>query len=153
MMDTVQINSKLDIVRALREEKAELDKQKKAEESRIKYFYDAEYQKLEEKEQAIIDEITGAMDLEGKTKVTCINGTISRRKSPAKFEYGDDLLKELKDKGYNQYIRIKEEVDKMTLKSEVIVDENGNCFTEAGEEIEGVKVTEGDYTWAVKINA
>lgn len=153
MMDTVQINSKLDIVRALREEKAELDKQKKAEESRIKYFYETEYQKLEEEEQAIIDEITGALDLEGKTKVTCINGTISRRKSPAKYEYGDNLLKELKDKGYSQYIRIKEEVDKMTLKSEVIVDENGHCFTEAGEELEGVKVTKGGYTWAVKINA
>lgn len=153
MMDTVQINALLDVVRTLREEKAELDKQKKAEESRIKFFYETEYQKLEEKEQAIIDEITGALDLEGKTKVTCINGTISRRKSPAKYEYGDDLLKELKDKGYNQYIRIKEEVDKITLKSEVIVDENGHCFTEAGEELESVKVTEGGYTWAVKINA
>lgn len=153
MINTIQVNNDLSEIKKIREIKEDLKRQKQAEEERIKFNYESQIKELEEKEQAILNIITNELEFEDQTKVVCLNGTILKRKVPAKYEYSDDLLKELKEKKYNQFIRVKEEVDKVTLKSELIVKDDGSCYTDAGEEIEGVKVVDGGYTWAVKLNA
>lgn len=153
MINTIQVNNDLSEIKKIREIKEDLKRQKQAEEERIKFNYESQIKELEEREQTILNIITNELEFEDQTKVVCLNGTISKRKVPAKYECSDDLLKELKEKKYNQFIRVKEEVDKVTLKSELIVDKDGKCFTDAGEEIEGVKVVDGGYTWAVKLNA
>lgn len=153
MIDTIKANERLEQIRELREIKEDLKKQRKTEEEKIKLRFETEIEKLETQEKEILDLITGELEVAEEKRVVCLNGTVSRRKIPAKYEYSDDLLKELKEKGYGQYIRTTEEVDKITLKSELIVDKDGKCFTDAGEEIEGVKVVDGGYTWAVKLNA
>lgn len=153
MIDTIKANERLEQIRELREIKEDLKKQRKTEEEKLKLRFETEIEKLESQEKEILDLITGELEVAEEKKVVCLNGTISKRKVPAKYEYSDDLLKELKEKKYNQFIRVKEEVDKVTLKSELIVDKDGKCFTDAGEEIEGVKVVDGGYTWAVKLNA
>lgn len=153
MIDTIKANERLEQIRELREIKEDLKKQRKTEEEKIKLRFETEIEKLETQEKEILDLITGELEVAEEKKVVCLNETVSRRKIPAKYEYSDDLLKELKEKGYGQYIRTTEEVDKVTLKSELIVDKDGKCFTDAGEEIEGVKVVDGGYTWAVKLNA
>lgn len=153
MIDTIKANERLEQIRELREIKEDLKKQRKTEEEKIKLRFETEIEKLETQEKEILDLITGELEVAEEKKVVCLNGTVSKRKIPAKYEYSDDLLKELKEKGYGQYIRTTEEVDKVTLKSELIVDKDGKCFTDAGEEIEGVKVVDGGYTWAVKLNA
>lgn len=153
MIDTIKANERLKKIRELREIKEDLKKQRKTEEEKIKLRFETEIEKLETQEKEILDLITGELEVAEEKRVVCLNGTVSKRKVPAKYEYSDDLLKELKEKGYGQYIRTTEEVDKVTLKSEVIVDKDGKCFTDAGEEIEGVKVVDGGYTWAVKLNA
>lgn len=153
MIDTIKANERLEQIRELREIKEDLKKQRKTEEEKIKLRFETEIEKLETQEKEILDLITGELEVAEEKKVVCLNGTVSKRKVPAKYEYSDDLLKELKEKKYNQFIRVKEEVDKVTLKSELIVDKDGKCFTDAGEEIEGVKVVDGGYTWAVKLNA
>lgn len=153
MIDTIKANERLEKIRKLREIKEDLKKQRKTEEEKIKLRFETEIEKLETQEKEILDLITGELEAAEEKRVVCLNGTVSKRKVPAKYEYSDDLLKELKEKKYNQFIRVKEEVDKVTLKSELIVDKDGKCFTDAGEEIEGVKVVDGGYTWAVKLNA
>lgn len=153
MIDTIKANERLEKIRELREIKEDLKKQRKTEEAKIKLRFETEIEKLESQEKEILDLITGELEVAEEKKVVCLNGTVSKRKVPAKYKYSDDLLKELKEKKYNQFIRVKEEVDKVTLKSELIVDKDGKCFTDAGEEIEGVKVVDGGYTWAVKLNA
>lgn len=153
MIDTIKANERLEKIRELREIKEDLKKQRKTEEEKLKLRFETEIEKLETQEKEILDLITGELEVADEKKVVCLNGTISKRKVPAKYEYSNDLLKELKEKKYNQFIRIKEEVDKVTLKSELIVDKDGKCYTEMGEEIEGVKVVDGGYTWAVKLNA
>lgn len=153
MIDTIKANERLEKIRELREIKEDLKRQRKTEEEKLKLRFETEIEKLETQEKEILDLITGELEVAEEKKVVCLNGTVSRRKVPAKYEYSDDLLKELKEKKYNQFIRVKEEVDKVTLKSELIVDKDGKCFTDAGEEIEGVKVVDGGYTWAVKLNA
>lgn len=153
MIDTIKANERLEKIRELREIKEDLKRQRKTEEEKLKLRFETEIEKLETQEKEILDLITGELEVAEEKKVVCLNGTVSKRKVPAKYEYSDDLLKELKEKKYNQFIRVKEEVDKVTLKSELIVDKDGKCFTDAGEEIEGVKVVDGGYTWAVKLNA
>ena len=153
MIDTIKANERLEQIRELREIKEDLKKQRKTEEEKLKLRFETEIEKLETQEKEILDLITGELEVAEEKKVVCLNGTVSKRKVPAKYEYSDDLLKELKEKKYNQFIRVKEEVDKVTLKSELIVDKDGKCFTDAGEEVEGVKVIDGGYTWAVKLNA
>ena len=153
MIDTIKANERLEQIRELREIKEDLKKQRKTEEEKLKLRFETEIEKLETQEKEILDLITGELEVAEEKKVVCLNGTVSKRKVPAKYEYSDDLLKELKEKKYNQFIRVKEEVDKVTLKSELIVDKDGKCYTDAGEEIEGVKVVDGGYTWAVKLNA
>lgn len=153
MINTIQVNNDLSEIKKIRETKEDLKRQKQAEEERIKFNYESQIEELEEREQAILNIITNELEFEDQTKVVCLNGTIFKREVPAKYEYSDDLLKELKEKKYDQFIRIKEEVDKATLKSELVVDKDGKCYTDTGEEIEGVKVVDGGYTWAVKLNA
>lgn len=153
MIDTIKANERLEEIRELREIKEDLKRQRKAEEEKIKLRFEAEIEELDIQEKEILDLITGELEAAKEKKVVYLNGTVFRKKVPAKYEYSDDLLKELKEKGYGQYIRTTEEVDKVTLKSELIVDKDGKCFTDAGEEIEGVKVVDGGYSWAVKLNA
>lgn len=153
MIDTIKANERLEEIRELREIKEDLKRQRKAEEEKIKLRFEAEIEELDIQEKEILDLITGELEAAKEKKVVYLNSTVFRKKVPAKYEYSDDLLKELKEKGYGQYIRTTEEVDKVTLKSELIVKDDGSCYTDAGEEIEGVKVVDGGYTWAVKLNA
>ena len=153
MIDTIKANERLEEIRELREIKEDLKRQRKAEEEKIKLRFEAEIEELDIQEKEILDLITGEREAAKEKKVVYLNGTVFRKKVPAKYEYSDDLLKELKEKGYGQYIRTTEEVDKVTLKSELIVKDDGSCYTDAGKEIEGVKVVDGGYTWAVKLNA
>lgn len=153
MIDTIKANERLEEIRELREIKEDLKRQRKAEEEKIKLRFEAEIEELDIQEKEILDLITGELEAAKEKKVVYLNGTVFRKKVPAKYEYSDDLLKELKEKGYGQYIRTTEEVDKVTLKSELIVKDDGSCYTDAGKEIEGVKVVDGGYTWAVKLNA
>jgi len=74
-----------------------------------------------------------------KAKVSTPYGKISSRKSKKwNWQNVDETLSYLKENGFNEFIRVKEEIDKVTLKKTF---KNG-VNTETGELIPGIEVVE-----------
>lgn len=79
-----------------------------------------------------------------KFKIKTATGTVSTRKSKS-WNYDEDkLLTFLKQNEMNEYIRIKEEVNKVDFKKSVLVSNNGLVTTKDGEIIDGVSVVEDE---------
>jgi Bacteriophage Mu Gam like protein. len=75
-----------------------------------------------------------------KAKISTPHGTVSTRKQQPHWVYDDSVLSELEEKGMTDFIRIKKEVDKKTLKKAVSVTEDGHVVNADGELINGINV-------------
>lgn len=77
-------------------------------------------------------------------------GTLSFKKSQPKYVYEDkQLLEYLKDKNLNEFIRIKEEVDKSNLKKNIVIDESGKPLLD-NIEVEGLTILPSEETFTIK---
>ena len=75
-----------------------------------------------------------------KKTIKLPNGTLSIRKQPPKYIYNDEeVLSFLKENNLNDYIRVKEEVNKKDLKKATQIN-NNNQMMIAGKEVPGVVV-------------
>ena len=72
------------------------------------------------------------------------NGTLSIRKQPPKYIYSDEeVLSFLKENNLNDYIRVKEEVNKKDLKKATQINNNNQMIID-GKEVPGVVVVPQD---------
>lgn len=79
-----------------------------------------------------------------KKTIKLPNGTLSIRKQPPKYIYNDEeVLSFLKENNLNDYIRVKEEVNKKDLKKATQIN-NNNQMTIDGKEVPGVVVVPQD---------
>lgn len=58
-------------------------------------------------------------------KLSTPNGSISYRKQPDKWIYGENSVRDLQELGLNKYIRLKEELDKEAIKKHAHVTDEG----------------------------
>lgn len=116
----------------------------KDEIERLKLWLENEQGKIDKK-KGFFEQMLGAylMDLrkdDPKAKVDTPYGTVSTRKNPDKWIYEDQaVIKFLHDAEMNEFIRVKEEIDKTSLKKALKV-LDGKAYTEAGEEVQGISV-------------
>lgn len=79
-----------------------------------------------------------------KKTIKLPNGTLSIRKQPPKYIYNDEeVLSFLKENNLNDYIRVKEEVNKKDLKKATQINNNNQMMIN-GKEIPGVVVVPQD---------
>ena len=79
-----------------------------------------------------------------KKTIKLPNGTLSIRKQPPKYIYNDEeVLSFLKENNLNDYIRVKEEVNKKDLKKATQVNNNNQMIID-GKEVPGVVVVPQD---------
>lgn len=116
----------------------------KDEIDRLKLWLENEQGKIDKK-KAGLEQMLGAylMDLrkaDPKAKVDTPYGTVSTRKNPDKWTYEDQaVIKFLHEAEMDEFIRVKEEIDKTPLKKALRV-LDGKAYTEAGEEVKGISV-------------
>lgn len=85
-----------------------------------------------------------------KFKLVTPNGKLSTRKSQPKWEYNDnDLIKSLKDNDETDFIKLKESVDKASLKKVAKV-KDGKVYSPNGVALEGVTVSPASETAVIK---
>lgn len=90
--------------------------------------------------------------LEGSKKKTLKLpfGTMSFKKGQRKMVYEDDILKNfIKNNNLEQFVRIKEEINKAELKKAVTIDDNG-IVTLNGQVVEGVTTLPGEESFSIK---
>lgn len=79
-----------------------------------------------------------------KKTIKLPNGTLSIRKQPPKYIYNDEeVLSFLKENNLNDYIRVKEEVNKKDLKKATQINNNNQMIID-GKEVPGVVVVPQD---------
>lgn len=80
-------------------------------------------------------------------------GKVTSRKGSTSIKYRDEskVLEQLKERGLNDFIRIKEEINKKDLSKAFHVTENGKVIDVNGEEIEGAYAEESPTSYTVKI--
>ena len=79
-----------------------------------------------------------------KKTIKLPNGTLSIRKQPPKYIYSDEeVLSFLKENNLNDYIRVKEEVNKKDLKKATQINNNNQMMIN-GKEVPGVVVVPQD---------
>ena len=79
-----------------------------------------------------------------KKTIKLPNGTLSIRKQPPKYIYNDEeVLSFLKENNLNDYIRVKEEVNKKDLKKATQINNNNQMIIN-GKEVPGVVVVPQD---------
>ena len=77
-------------------------------------------------------------------------GTLSFKKSPAKYIYDDEqVMNFIKSNELSQFIRVKEEINKRDLKSALTINEEG-IIKLNGMQIEGVTITPGEEIFNIK---
>ena len=77
-------------------------------------------------------------------------GTMSFKKSPRKMVYDDEVLMNfIKSHNLNDFIRIKEEINKKDLKSQLKITEDG-IVTLDDQVVEGITTMPGETTFSVK---
>ena len=76
-------------------------------------------------------------------------GTLSFKKMPDKYVYDDEtLMHYIKERDLNQFIRVKEEINKKDLKSALTIKDGAACFND--EKIEGVAFEPGIVKFSIK---
>ena len=134
------------IKEAVEENKALIE----AEKQRLEMWLTSENKKLED-DSVFFESVVQRYFLEEreknpKFKLSTPYGKVSARKNE-KWEYDDETtIKSLKGAGLNELIRIKEELDKTSLKSakkegKLTATEDGRLITPDGEVIDGVKIS------------
>ncbi|MFP3393275.1 host-nuclease inhibitor Gam family protein [Brevibacillus sp. SIMBA_040] len=116
------------------------------EKARIQEWLDKETRTIEESRQffnMLIEEYArGQRARDPKWKASTPYGKVSFRKQPPKWEYDEKkALDTVESAGLGQFIRVKKELDKVALKGNVQVLEDGRIVEpESGAVIEGVLV-------------
>lgn len=128
----------------------------KDEIERLKSWLDIEQEKIEKRKAFLsqhLDAYLYQLRLDNpKAKIDTPYGTVTTRKSPAKFIYEDDkVLKFLHDADMTDFIRTKEEIDKTPLKK-VLTVQDGKAYTEAGEEVDGITVEDSNEVLSIKVD-
>ena len=116
----------------------------KDEIDRLKLWLENEQGKIDKK-KGFFEQMLGAylMDLrkaDPKAKVDTPYGTVSTRKNQDNWVYEDEtIIKFLHEAEMDEFIQVKEEIDKRSLKKALRV-LDGKAYTEAGEEVAGIRV-------------
>lgn len=127
----------------------------KDEIERLKSWLELEQEKIEKRKAFLsqhLDAYLYQLRLDNpKAKIDTPYGTVTTRKSPAKFVYEDDkVIKFLHDADMTDFIRVKEEIDKTPLKK-VLTVKDGRAYTEAGEEVDGIVVEDAKDVLSIKV--
>ncbi|MFZ5965656.1 MAG: host-nuclease inhibitor Gam family protein [Bacillota bacterium] len=133
-------------IRTANKKREEIEELARLEIDRINAWKEKELHQLDEGkaffEGLLVEYLISRRKVDPKFKISTPYGKVSTRKQPSKWEYDEEtILQYLKQSGNNQFIRIKEEVDKENLKKSVEV-VNGRAVTENGEIIEGIIIRE-----------
>lgn len=139
-----QVNWAFRKIKAYMEKKAELEVLAKAEIERIQSWLAGEVKQIDNSigffEGLLTEYAVKQRELDPKFKCSTPYGKVSFRKQQPKWEYEDEVvLDSLKASELNEYIRVKEEINKADLKKAMKVVE-GRAVTSDGEIIEGIKV-------------
>lgn len=137
---------------AINEKNKEIDALAEAERERITKWQEEEKKRNESNreylESLLIKYYTEEKAKDDKFKLSTPFGSISARKQAAKFIYDEEkLMTFLKENNRSEWIRIKEEIDKVSLKKavqvsgDVVVDENGEIIDGITIEDQGVKLS------------
>lgn len=86
-----------------------------------------------------------------KAKIKTPFGQASLRKVSAKIEYGDNTIQELKELGLDEYVRVKEEVNKADLKKVLTITDDLKVVTEDGEVLNSAIVTPESHKTVIKV--
>lgn len=140
------VNGTFRKIKAFMDKKFELEELAQKEIERVQNWLENEVKQINERIEFYNGRLTeyAVIQREQDPKFKCSTpyGKVSFRKQQPKWEYDDDtVIESLKASGLNEYIRVKEEVNKADLKKAVSVVE-GRAITPDGEIIEGIKVTE-----------
>ncbi len=87
-----------------------------------------------------------------KAKIKTPYGSVTTRKKPDSWEYGEQAIAELEAAGLDEFIttKVTKSVTKTEFKKAVSVTENGNVVTPDGEVLESVKVVPQGFDIVVK---
>ncbi|MFI3604994.1 host-nuclease inhibitor Gam family protein [Vagococcus fluvialis] len=86
-----------------------------------------------------------------KAKIKTPYGQVSSRKVSAKIDYGDNTINELKELGLDEYVRVKEEVNKADLKKVLTITDDLKVVTEDGEVLSSAIVTPESHKTVIKV--
>ncbi len=86
-----------------------------------------------------------------KAKIKTPYGQVSSRKVSAKIEYGNNTIQELKELGLDEYVRVKEEVNKADLKKVLTITDDLKVVTEDGEVLSSAIVTPESHKTVIKV--
>lgn len=86
-----------------------------------------------------------------KAKIKTPYGQVSLRKVSAKIEYGNNTIQELKELGLDEYVRVKEEVNKADLKKVLTITDDLKVVTEDGEVLSSAIVTPESHKTVIKV--
>lgn len=86
-----------------------------------------------------------------KAKIKTPYGQVSSRKVSAKIDYGDNTINELKELGLDEYVRVKEEVNKADLKKVLTITDDLKVVTEDGEVLNSAVVTPESHKTVIKV--
>lgn len=148
-------------IRKIREEKEELDRldfiaNSLIEETRLKI--DSQKKLFENKtnflKTKLYEYFKKVETKKSKTqeKYKLLSGTLVKKIGGQKLEPNkEELTRWLKENKYNDFIKIKEDIDWLELKKEVTISNNKVVIKETGEIIEGINIVEKQDTFEVKI--
>lgn len=108
-------------------------------------------QSIEFFEQKISEYHSKLLAEDPKAKIKTPYGQASLRKVSAKIEYGDNAVQELKELGLDEYVRVKEEVNKDDLKKVLTITDDLKVVTEDGEVLSSAIVTPESHKTVIKV--
>lgn len=130
--------------RLAKEEKYRIEQWEQRENSSHKQSIEFFEQKISEYHRTLLAD-------DPKAKIKTPYGQASLRKVSASFEYGNDLVSELKEVGLNEFIRVKEEINKVDLKKNITVTDDLKVVTKDGEVLKGITVVPESKKTVIKI--
>lgn len=126
----------------------------KDEIDRLKSWLDQEQEKIEKRKAFLSQSLSGYLYQlrrdDPKAKIDTPFGAVTTRKQQDKWTFDDEtVIKFLHEAEMDEFIQVKEEIDKRPLKKALRV-LDGKAYTEAGEEVEGITVTDQGETLSIK---
>ena len=126
----------------------------KEEIDRLKSWLDQEQEKIEKKKALLSQSLSGYLYQlrrdDPKAKIDTPFGAVTTRKQQDKWTFDDEtVIKFLHEAEMDEFIQVKEEIDKRPLKKALRV-LDGKAYTEAGEEVEGITVTDQGEALSIK---
>lgn len=135
-------------IRKIKEAEARKEKREefiKNQEAKLKRYKkqveDNFYWETANLKQKLQDFVDAEIAKDKKFKLTTINGSAGYRHS-TKWNYKDEegIIEQLKKSKLDKYIRVKEQINKVELKKNLIILDSGKVATEDGEILEGIEV-------------